>query len=62
MKPILAGRTTVSEISRDEAALASGGSYAAINSWAIGTSAAVQALIVARLELLGNPFAGGGAH
>jgi hypothetical protein len=40
----------------------SGGQYAAIQPWAIGTSGALQALIVAKLEVLGNPIVGGGGH
>ena len=37
-------------------ALVSGGQYAAIQPWAIGTSGALQALIVQKLEILGNPI------
>lgn len=32
-----------------------------IADWAIGTSSSFQALMVARLELLGNPIVAGGA-
>ena len=44
------------EISATELALVSGGQYAAIQPWAIGTSGALQAAIVAKLEILGNPI------
>ena len=39
-----------------ELVLVSGGQYAAIQPWAIGTSGALQAAIVAKLEILGNPI------
>jgi hypothetical protein len=48
------------ELSADEAKTASGGQYVAIQPWAIGTSGALQAAIIAKLELLGNPIGPGG--
>jgi hypothetical protein len=62
MQQTLVGGTAVSEISSEELALVSGGQYAAIQPSAVGTSGALQALIVAKLEVLGNPIAGGGGH
>jgi hypothetical protein len=44
------------ELTADEARLTSGGEYVAIQPWAIGTSGALQAAIVAKLEILGNPI------
>jgi hypothetical protein len=44
------------EISGAELALVSGGQYAAIQPWAVGTSGAFQAMMVQKLELLGNPI------
>ena len=46
----------VTEICGADLALVSGGQYAAIQPWAIGTSGALQALIVQKLEILGNPI------
>ena len=46
----------VTEISGAELALVSGGQYAAIQPWAVGTSGALQKLIVQKLEILGNPI------
>ena len=48
--------SAVTEISGAELALVSGGQYAAIQPWAIGTSGALQAMIVQKLEILGNPI------
>jgi hypothetical protein len=56
MKQNSIDRRAVAEISAEELALVSGGQYAAIQPWAIGTSGALQAAIVAKLELLGNPI------
>lgn len=56
MKQNSIDRRTVAEISAEELALVSGGQYAAIQPWAIGTSGALQAAIVAKLEILGNPI------
>jgi hypothetical protein len=47
---------TVAEISVEELALVSGGEYAAIQPWALGTSGAFQKMMVAKLEILGNPI------
>jgi hypothetical protein len=44
------------EISGEELALVSGGQYAAIASWAVGTSGAFQKMMVQKLEILGNPI------
>ena len=49
-------RAALVDISTEEAQLAGGGEYAAIQPWAIGTSGALQAAIVAKLEILGNPI------
>jgi hypothetical protein len=46
----------VTALSAEEVEQVSGGFYAAIQPWAINTSGALQAAIVAKLELLGNPI------
>jgi hypothetical protein len=56
MKHTSIGKPAIVEISGDELALVSGGQYAAIQPWAVGTSGALQAAIVAKLEILGNPI------
>ena len=56
MKQNSIDRRAVADISAEELALVSGGQYAAIQPWAIGTSGALQAAIVAKLEILGNPI------
>jgi hypothetical protein len=56
MKQNSIDRRAVAEISAEELTLVSGGQYAAIQPWAIGTSGALQAAIVAKLEILGNPI------
>jgi hypothetical protein len=56
MKQDSIDRRAVAEISAEELTLVSGGQYAAIQPWAIGTSGALQAAIVAKLEILGNPI------
>ena len=48
--------SNVTEISGADLALVSGGEYTAIQPWAIGTSGALQKLIVQKLEILGNPI------
>jgi len=45
-----------SELSLDEIQAVSGGQYAAIAPWAVGTSSALQAIMVQKLEILGNPI------
>lgn len=45
-----------SELSLEEIEVVSGGQYAAIAPWAVGTSGAFQAIMVQRLEILGNPI------
>lgn len=47
----------LAELSAAEIDAVSGGQYVAIQPWAIGTSGALQKLIVQKLEILGNPFA-----
>jgi hypothetical protein len=56
MKQNSIDQRAVAEISAEELTLVSGGQYAAIQPWAIGTSGALQAAIVAKLEILGNPI------
>ena len=56
MNRISTNRNRVAQLSDSELALVSGGEYAAIQPWAIGTSGALQALIVQKLEILGNPI------
>jgi hypothetical protein len=46
----------VVEISAEELTLVSGGEYTAIQPWAVGTSGAFQKMMVAKLEILGNPI------
>ena len=46
----------VAQISAEELTLVSGGEYAAIQPWAVGTSGAFQKMMVAKLEILGNPI------
>ena len=47
---------TVVELSAKDMELVSGGQYAAIAPWAVGTSGAFQAIMVQKLEILGNPI------
>jgi hypothetical protein len=56
MKGNATNGNAVSEISGAELALVSGGQYTAIQPWAIGTSGAFQAMMVQKLEILGNPI------
>lgn len=46
----------VTQLTAEELEQVSGGVYAAIQPWAMRTSGALQSLIVAKLELLGNPI------
>jgi hypothetical protein len=56
MQDLCNQRNAVVEISAVELTLVSGGEYAAIQPWAVGTSGAFQKMMVAKLEILGNPI------
>jgi hypothetical protein len=56
MQELCNQRNAVVEISAEELTLVSGGEYAAIQPWAVGTSGAFQKMMVAKLEILGNPI------
>ncbi len=56
MQDLCNQRNAVVEISAEELTLVSGGEYAAIQPWAVGTSGAFQKMMVAKLEILGNPI------